>query len=202
MMCRPSGLMRGLSTGLNSGSSMAMARVTPAAMSVRNSPPLMVNATRLPAVSTEYPTIPEPPSRARSRLAFSSAGTSSASASASSVRGSASRTSLDSPSSPITLIHSEVTVSSGPSERRNNAREPSPITRAERGAPQVNRKVRAFNAGNSSIALTMPSNLPTIGTVPSSAVRKPSDTPTDGTVPPTKGWIPPLYMEFLQASPC
>ena len=47
MICRPSGLMRGFSTGLNSGSSMAMPRVTPAAISVRNSWPLMVNATRL-----------------------------------------------------------------------------------------------------------------------------------------------------------
>ena len=53
MMCRPSGLMRGFSTGLNSGSSMAMPRVTPAAISVRNSWPLMVNVTRLPAASTE-----------------------------------------------------------------------------------------------------------------------------------------------------
>ena len=53
-------------------------------------------------------------------------------------------------------------MSSGPSERRNSAREPSPIARAERGAPQVNRKVRAFSPGNSSIASFIPSNLPTI----------------------------------------
>ena len=62
----------------------------------------------------------------------------------------------------IDTIHKEVTVSSGPSERRNSAREPSPIARAERGAPQVNRKVRAFSPGNSSIASFIPSNLPTI----------------------------------------
>ena len=58
-------------------------------------------------------------------------------------------------SSSITLIHSEVTVSSGPSERRNSAREPSAITRAERGAPQENRKVRAFLRGNCRIASVM-----------------------------------------------
>lgn len=37
--------------------------------------------------------------------------------------------------------------SSGPSERRNNARVPSPIVCAERGAPEVNRRVRALRRG-------------------------------------------------------
>ena len=155
MMCRPSGLMRGFSTGLSSSSSIVMARVAPAVRSVRKSCPLMVKVTRLPAPSTQYETMPDPPSRARSRRAFSSAGTSSASASASNTRGSASGISPMLPSSSITLIHSEVTVSSGPSERRNSAREPSAITRAERGAPQENRKVRAFLRGNCRIASVM-----------------------------------------------
>ena len=96
--------------------------------------------------------MPVPPSRARSRRAFSSAGTSSLSALASSSRGSASSTSRWLPSPSSTLIHSAVTRSSGPSERRNSARDPSPITRAERGAPHPKRSVRALSRGNASIA--------------------------------------------------
>ena len=56
------------------------------------------------------------------------------------------------PSADQTLSHSAVTRSSGPSERRNNARVPSPIACAERGAPEVNRRVRALRRGNAAIA--------------------------------------------------
>ena len=113
----------------------------------------MVKTTRSPAASTEYDTMPCPPSRARSRRARSAAGTSSASALGSNSRGSASRISSCVPVAVSNVLsHRDVTLSSGPSERRNNAREPSPITVAERGAPQVNRRVRALCSGNCSMA--------------------------------------------------
>ena len=164
--CSPSGAMRGFSTGVyiagsSSSHSPASSRVCGSgapvssfqSMSVRNRRPLMVNTMRLPSSSAEYPTMPVPPSRARSRRAFSSAGTSSLSAVApSSSRGSASLVSWCSPDSSNQLSHSAVTRSSGPSERRNRAREPSPTVCAERGAPQPKRSVRARRRGKCLIA--------------------------------------------------
>ena len=143
-MCRPSGLMRGFSTGLSSSSSIgdgsrrARRKVGEEKLPVDGEGHAVagtVDAIRDDAGSAFARTFA---SRLLFRRNVFRVGVGKQYARI------GERNLTDVASSSITLIHSEVTVSSGPSERRNSAREPSAITRAERGAPQENRKYVLF----------------------------------------------------------
>ncbi|CAM5659929.1 hypothetical protein SGLAM104S_00661 [Streptomyces glaucescens] len=96
--------------------------------------------------------MPAPPSRLRSRRARSSGGRSSA-APPSSTPGSAATRSVPSARS---STHSAFARSVPVRERRNTTRDASGATLNERGAPSVNRWVRACRRGKESGSVVMP----------------------------------------------
>ena len=132
----PSGDMRGSKAPVDPSTT----ETVPAEVSQSMSSPARLKATREPSAFTEYEVIPPALSRRRSRRARSASGNCSM-PSPPSRRGSATSLSCDVSKS---SFHNRFTGSSGPALRRNNTDEPSEVMAKLRGAPRVNRCVRAF----------------------------------------------------------
>jgi hypothetical protein len=141
-MCCPSGERRGSTTGVGVLSSAAV----PVRRSVVKSRPDSVKTACSTAVSVAYPTMPADPSRLRSRRARSS-GDSSSEAPSRRPRGSAAAYSRGPCGPDGSRTQSRLDRSVPSRERRKTTREPSGATVNARGAPRVNRWVRAYWRG-------------------------------------------------------